>query len=63
MKLTNKYPQTPIQNTPLYPTSSNILPPTPTQFNQQTNAHLKYTITKQQPSDDSKIKNIQLINF
>lgn len=54
MGLTNRCPQTPVQGTPLYPTSSNILPPTPTQFNQQTNAHLECAMTEQQPSDDSK---------
>ncbi|XP_022336709.2 uncharacterized protein LOC111132656 isoform X3 [Crassostrea virginica] len=54
MGLINRCPQTPVQGAPLYPTSSNILPPTPTQFNQQTNAHLECVMTEQQPSDDSK---------
>ena len=56
MGLINRCPQTPVQGAPLYPTSSNILPPTPTQFNQQTNAHLECVMTEQQPSDDSKVR-------
>ncbi|XP_061177816.1 uncharacterized protein LOC133186594 isoform X2 [Saccostrea echinata] len=55
MGLTNKCPQTPVQGAPLYPTSSTILPPTPTLLNQQTtNAHLECAMTEPQPSDDSK---------
>ncbi|XP_062621332.1 uncharacterized protein LOC134282921 [Saccostrea cucullata] len=55
MGLTNKCPQTPVQGAPLYPTSSTILPPTPTLLNQQTtNAHLECAMTDPQPSDDSK---------
>lgn len=55
MGLTNKCPQTPVQGVPLYPTSSNILPPTPTLLNQQTNSNLECAMTEQQPSDDSKV--------
>lgn len=63
MGLTNRCPQTPVQGVPLYPTSSNILPPTPTQFNQQTNAHLECAMTEQQSSEDSKVGSIRLVSF
>ncbi|KAK3101844.1 hypothetical protein FSP39_006765 [Pinctada imbricata] len=41
MGLINKCPQTPVQGVQLYPTSSKILPPTPTFANQGENTHLE----------------------